>query len=83
MQCNGIRDWLICGLNPDSATLHPGYARCPAHDMACGNGSERRQHPIELSGEDWYKEWGIEVTGPDAKNFDPSEHGYSKNKNTR
>jgi len=56
---------------------------CPAHDLARGNGSERRQHPIELSGEDWYKEWGIEVTGPDAKNFDPSEHGYSKNKNTR
>jgi|GEM_PF-2518673 len=27
MQCNGIRDGLTCGLNPDSAPLHPGYAR--------------------------------------------------------
>jgi len=27
--------------------------------MACGNGSERTQHPIELFGEDWV-EWSAE-----------------------
>lgn len=29
---------------------------CPAHDLTCGNGSERTPHPIELFGEDW-QEW--------------------------
>lgn len=27
---------------------------CPAHDLACGNGSDRTQHPVETFGEDWY-----------------------------
>jgi len=26
---------------------------CPADSLACGNGSERTQHPVELFGEDW------------------------------
>lgn len=26
---------------------------CPADSMACGNGSERTQHPVELFGGDW------------------------------
>lgn len=26
---------------------------CSANDLACGNGSERTQHPIELFGDDW------------------------------
>ncbi|AVS94170.1 DUF3079 domain-containing protein [Paracidovorax avenae] len=26
---------------------------CPAEALACGNGSERTQHPVELFGEDW------------------------------
>jgi len=26
---------------------------CPADDMACGNGSSRTQHPVELFGDDW------------------------------
>ena len=26
---------------------------CPADDLACGNGSDRTQHPMELLGEDW------------------------------
>ena len=30
---------------------------CPADSMACGNGSERTQHPAELFGADW-AEWG-------------------------
>jgi len=29
---------------------------CSAHELACGNGSERTPHPIELFGEDWV-EW--------------------------
>lgn len=28
---------------------------CSAHDLQCGNGCERIQHPIELQGEQWYK----------------------------
>jgi Protein of unknown function (DUF3079) len=26
---------------------------CPVDALACGNGSERTQHPVELFGEDW------------------------------
>lgn len=29
---------------------------CPADAMACGNGSDRTQHPSELFGPDW-AEW--------------------------
>lgn len=32
---------------------------CPTNDLACGNGTDRVQHPAELFGEDWY-EWGLE-----------------------
>ena len=61
--------------------LHPkhpervswGCARyCPAHDLACGNGSVRTPHPEELFGPDWLdwaRENGVEVGGPD-----PSAH---------
>lgn len=38
---------------------------CPAHDLACGNGSERTQHPIELLGDDW-AEWSAERLGDAA-----------------
>lgn len=31
---------------------------CPADSLACGNGSERTQHPVELFGEDW-QQWGL------------------------
>ncbi|HET9010563.1 MAG TPA: DUF3079 domain-containing protein, partial [Gemmatimonadaceae bacterium] len=30
---------------------------CPTDSLACGNGSERTQHPVELFGDDWL-EWG-------------------------
>jgi hypothetical protein len=45
--------------------LHPAHPErtcwgcdryCPAHAMACGNGSDRTQHPEELFGPDW-AEW--------------------------
>jgi hypothetical protein len=29
---------------------------CPANDLACGNGTIRTPHPIELFGDDWL-EW--------------------------
>lgn len=27
---------------------------CPAESMACGNGSDRTQHPVETFGDDWF-----------------------------
>lgn len=33
---------------------------CPAQSLACGNGSGRVMHPVELQGERWYEDWGIE-----------------------
>jgi len=41
---------------------------CPAHDLACGNGSVRTPHPEELFGSDWTewaKENGIATGGAD------------------
>lgn len=32
---------------------------CPAKSLACGNGTDRTQHPSELFGEDWYQ-WELE-----------------------
>ncbi len=32
---------------------------CPADDLACGNGTIRTLHPVELFGEDWL-EWAEE-----------------------
>jgi hypothetical protein len=26
---------------------------CPANDLACGGGTIRTQHPVELFGDDW------------------------------
>jgi len=33
---------------------------CPAQALACGNGSGRVMHPVEMQGETWYEDWGIE-----------------------
>jgi hypothetical protein len=40
---------------------------CPAGSLACGNGSERTQHPIELFGEDWPEWMGFE---PERRDVD-------------
>lgn len=42
---------------------------CPAHELQCGNGSGRTQHPAELLGEDWYTwgDWGIDVVDGEVK----------------
>jgi hypothetical protein len=36
---------------------------CAAHEMICGNGTERTQHPIELFGEGWEEE-GLDPLRP-------------------
>lgn len=33
---------------------------CSAKSMACGNGTVRAQHPIELFGDDWMT-WGLDA----------------------
>lgn len=38
---------------------------CPVDSLACGNGSERTQHPSELFGDDW-DEWGLPAPEPIA-----------------
>ena len=43
---------------------------CRADDLACGNGSERTPHPIELFGDDW-QEWAASLRLSDAP--DPSK----------
>ena len=45
---------------------------CPADDMACGNGSDRTQHPVELLGEDWM-EWSPLDDKPAATEEKPEE----------
>jgi len=39
---------------------------CPADSLACGNGSERTQHPSELFGPDWM-EWESPLLEPQAE----------------
>ncbi len=49
---------------------------CPVDALACGNGSERTQHPVEMFGVDWLT-WGIDATtAPDKAQADsPSIDG--------
>lgn len=42
---------------------------CPVGSLACGNGSERTQHPAELFGADWL-EWGIDSGAKPAESTD-------------
>ena len=53
--------------------LHPGHPErvcwgcaryCPADDLACGNGTDRAQHPSEIFGDDWLAH-GLDVEVPD------------------
>lgn len=54
--------------NMPKIPLHPAHPEricwgcdkyCPADDMACGNGTIRTPHPVELFGDDWL-EWSAE-----------------------
>jgi hypothetical protein len=38
--------------------------RCPAESLACGNGTVRTMHPVELFGEDWREVLGEEDPEP-------------------
>ena len=33
---------------------------CPENDLACGNGTIRTPHPVELFGDDW-AEWSLDA----------------------
>ena len=44
---------------------------CPADSLACGNGSERTQHPVELFGEDW-QQWGLGSEPGPTPNDEPA-----------
>lgn len=37
---------------------------CPVDSLACGNGSDRTQHPIEFFGKDW-QSWGLDAAAAD------------------
>lgn len=37
---------------------------CASSDLACGNGSERTQHPCELFGDDWSR-WSADGRPPE------------------
>ena len=43
---------------------------CPSDSLACGNGSERTQHPAELFGEDW-QQWELASPKDPASNEEP------------
>lgn len=51
--------------------LHPSHPEricwgcdryCPAESLACGNGTIRTLHPVELFGDDWL-EWSNQKAG--------------------
>jgi Protein of unknown function (DUF3079) len=43
---------------------------CKSTDLACGNGAERTQHPVEFFGPDWHT-WVPPVEGGAAATADP------------
>lgn len=47
---------------------------CSADSLACGNGSDRTQHPIELFGNGW-RAWGLDA--PPEPEDDAVLHGRS------
>jgi Protein of unknown function (DUF3079) len=61
-------DQMAAETKPLKVPLHPKHPErvcwgcpkyCPANALACGNGTTRTQHPVELFGEDWL-EWESE-----------------------
>lgn len=60
--------------------LHPGHPErvcwgcaryCPADDLACGNGTDRAQHPSEIFGDDWL-EHGLDGEVPEVPDGPPA-----------
>lgn len=54
---------------------------CPADDLACGNGTVRTPHPVELFGDDWF-DWaeGREADPDAAKQGVGPEPGAAGNR---
>jgi hypothetical protein len=48
---------------------------CSADDMACGNGSDRTQHPVELFGPGWDRTGSSPVTPADPPATSPAPAG--------
>jgi hypothetical protein len=72
--CAGARFISGEGQLPKKLPLHPGHPErvcwgcdkyCPADDLACGNGTDRAQHPREIFGDDWL-ELGLDAQPPTA-----------------
>ena len=47
---------------------------CPADDLACGNGTIRTPHPMELFGDDWL-EWVAERESATAAEIQKPDTG--------
>lgn len=72
--CTGARFMSRGDDVPKKLPLHPGHPErvcwgcdkyCPADDLACGNGTDRAQHPREIFGDDWL-ELGLDAQSPAA-----------------
>lgn len=48
---------------------------CPAADLACGNGTIRTLHPVELFGEDWLDWMQERSERTDRDGPDPAKEG--------
>lgn len=52
---------------------------CRADALACGNGADRTQHPVETMGDDWYQygDWGdlIATDPPDLASGGVAKEG--------
>ena len=65
-----LKDSLVRPAHPERICWGcPKY--CPAEELACGNGTIRTPHPIELFGEDWLA-WETERAAAPAS---AEEHG--------
>ena len=65
--------------------LHPAHPEricwgcdkyCPADDLACGNGTIRTQHPIELFGDDWL-DWSLQTKIVEAPSLEDARESPS------
>jgi len=50
---------------------------CPARDLACGNGTIRTPHPVELFGHDW-REWAEEHERRQGMKHEETAEGASR-----
>jgi hypothetical protein len=62
-QCSVAKKFPLAPAHPER-TCWGCDKYCPSTSMACGNGSERSQHPIELYGEGW-ETWGLDPVVPE------------------